>query len=324
MVVSSPAQEPAFWNFRSAGAFGGNPIYGSVIATLDLATNSDYIQFQAYSLTGTTSGLPSFKVLPNLTAYAPGATDLITQEPQSTNHTFAPVSLFFTPNIGAGGYSFAWNDTVTDTFGTHDQVEFQIYHTGTLFAHQEFQIPDGQAQNVRVFATNIPGTGSVELLAYGDNTGTHVVEFDSNGVPLASIFDPSTQTFGQFTIMGDGRIALLYDNPAGADGTTQYVTHIYDLRQAGLNTTLSKGRRKNHYVAGTQFNDSVTGEAGVNNTYYYDGGSADSFTGGASAGWNIAIINDARSDYTISNSTGTLQSKGTAKITNISATVRTR
>ena len=166
-----------------------------------------------------------------------------------------------------------------------------------------------------MFATNIPGTGNVELLAYGDDTGTHVVEFDSNGVQLASIFDPSTQTFGQFTIMGDGRIALLYDNPAGADGTTQYVTHVYDLRQAGLNTTLSGGA--DHYIAGTQFNDSVTGETGVNNTYYYDGGRPIALPAGL-AQLEYCNINDARSDYTIADPTGTFN--GT--VTNISTPSR--
>ena len=307
-TVASPAQEPA-WSFRGAGVATGNiPIYGLALATHNQATNSDFIQFQSYDKSG--NPIFNFSVQPILLA---GVTTQITQEPQSTDHTVLPVSLFFTPNVGAGsGLSFAWNDTLMSGGNTvGDQVEFQIYHSGVLFAHQEFQIPDGNAQNIRLFATNIPGTGNVELLAYGDDTGTHVVEFDSNGVQLASIFDPSTQTFGQFTIMGDGRIAILYDNPAGANGTTQYVTHIYDLRQAGLNTTLSGGA--DHYVAGTQFNDSVTGEAGVNNTYYYDGGSADSFTGGASPGWNIAI-NDARSDYAISNPTGTFN--GT--VTNIS------
>ncbi|HXX09385.1 MAG TPA: hypothetical protein VEJ43_15130, partial [Pseudolabrys sp.] len=338
------------------------------IATLNAQTNSDYIQFQTYSLTGATSGLPSFQIQPNLAAF-PGATDLIAQEPQSTDHTVIPVGLFFTPNIG-GNYSFAWNDTVTDTFGTHDQVEFAIYNSaGTLLSHQEFQIPDGQAQNIRVFAQNIPGTGPVELLAYGDDAGTHVIEFDTSGVPLASIFDPSTQTFGQFTTMGDGRVALTYDDPIGADGTTQYVTHIYDLRQVPLNVnwnftgsisgttlnvtsgppftsitlgetvvgpgilpnttimgfgtgtggtgtytvgtplnqsqtvasetmTLSGGIDK--YFAGTEFNDTVTGENNVNNIYYYDGGSADSFVGATAQSWNIAIVPDARSDYTTS------------------------
>ena len=54
------------------------------------------------------------------------------------------------------------------------------------------------------------------------------------------------------------------------------------------------------YFAGTQFNDSVTGENNVNNIYYYDGGSADSFVGATAQSWNIAIVSDARSDYTTS------------------------
>ena len=371
------AQEPA-WTFRGAGVSGGAPIYGSAIFN----TASGLINFQTYDIQG--NSVFNFNVTPNLSAYAAGATDQITQEMQSANHTFLPVSLFFTPNNG-GGYSFAWNDTVTDNFGTHDQVEFAIYDSAHNFvAQQEFQIPDGQAQNIRIFPANIQGT-NVELLAYGDDTGTHVIEFNSSGVPLASIFDPSTETFGQFTVLGDGRVALLYDDPLGADGTTQYVTHIYDLRQFGLNvnwnltgsisgttlnvtvgppgTAIAPGETvvgpgilpnttitsfgtgtggvgtytvstsqtvaselmslvggNDKYFAGTQFHDSVTGENNVNNIYYYDGGSADSFVGATAQSWNIAIVPDARSDYTTSSmvdGAGT-DTGGSGTFTNIS------
>jgi hypothetical protein len=52
------------------------------------------------------------------------------------------------------------------------------------------------------------------------------------------------------------------------------------------------------------------GENNVNNTYYYIGqntagtGPTDSFTGGTGSGWNVAILPDAQSNYTISTSGG--------------------
>jgi hypothetical protein len=73
------------------------------------------------------------------------------------------------------------------------------------------------------------------------------------------------------------------------------------------------------YFASTQFNDSVTGENNVDNTYYYDGGSHDSFAGGTVQSWNIAIVPDARSDYTLSIvDGGSADTGGTGTVTNIS------
>ena len=144
-------------------------------------------------------------------------------------------------------------------------------------------------QNIRLLSTNINGA-NVELFAFGDNTGTHVFEYNSSGHQIAAIFDPSTQTFGQMTVLGDGRIALAYDNAVDANGTTQYTTHIFDLRTSGLNINNGGGFSdgKDKYYAGTQFNDTVIGENNVNNTYYFVGqnttgsGPTDSFTGGNS------------------------------------------
>ena len=50
--------------------------------------------------------------------------------------------------------SLAWNDTVTDSNGTHDQVEFAIYQpsTSTLVSQSTYQIADGNAQNIRLMA----------------------------------------------------------------------------------------------------------------------------------------------------------------------------
>jgi hypothetical protein len=320
--LSSETAAPA-WYFRSAGSATVNDVttalYGSAISTLNVGNidpnapaNSDFIEFQAYravtssnGAAGATVGSP-FAITPNLTAFAPGATDQITEQASAANHTEAPLALEFVPNVGTGsGYSIAWNDIVTDSNGTHDQVEFAIFHpsTSTLSFQTTFQIADNNPQNVRLITTTINGV-NVELLAYGDNNGTHVVEFDSNGNELASIFDPTDQTFGQFVNFGDGRIALVYDTAVDALGTTQYVTDIYDLRTSGLSindSSLADGQDK--YIAGTQFADTFVGENNVNNIYYYVGqnttgtGPTDSFTGGSGTAWNVAIFPDARSDY---------------------------
>ena len=334
--VTSATAAPA-WFFRNAGAnSSGTPLYGSAIAELNATTHSDYIQFQAYSVTGSLIA-PSFQIQPNLTAYASGATDLITQQPQSPTHTASPNSLQFVPNVGSGsGYSFAWNDTVTDSNGTHDQVEFAIYHpsTSTLVSQSEFQIADGNAQNIELATATIDGV-NVEILVYGDNSGTHVVEFNASGTELASLFDPSTSTFGRLVSLGDGRIELAYDNVLDASGTTQNVTDIYDLRTTGLSVNNSTGTfTSDQYFAGTQFNDAVVGANNVNNTYYYVGenttvgsGPTDSFTGGTGTSWNVAILPDAPSNYTITTNggvttlvnTGDSAHAGTLQLTDIQA-----
>jgi len=105
--------------------------------------------------------------------------------------------LFFAPNVGAGtGYSLAWNDTVTDSNGTHDQVEFAIYDSrlGTpLVSQSTFQIADGNAQSVRLATTTINGV-NVAILAYGDNTGTNVVEFNTSSAAVTSSISGTTLT----------------------------------------------------------------------------------------------------------------------------------
>ena len=175
---------------------------------------------------------------------------------------------------GSGtGWSFAWNDTVTDSNGTHDQVEFALYNSsGTLVSQSEFQIANGNTQSIQLDATTINGV-AVEILIYSDSTGTNVVEFNSTGTEIASFFNPATTEVDHVALMGDGRIELTYDNVLDSAGTTQFVTDIYDLRSTGLSindtgTTLTSDQ----YFAGTRFNDTiVVGANNVNNTYYYVG-----------------------------------------------------
>lgn len=306
---------------------GSTAFYGLAVAELNGVTgsdanapaNSDFIQFQGYRAVAIGNGTgsnaagaaagPSFQITPDLSHYASGAIDLINQEASSGNHTGAPTALQFAPNVGPGsGYSLAWNDIVTDSNGTHEQVEFAIYGPSLspgqqLVSQSTFQIADGNAQNIRLATTTINGV-NVAILAYGDDTGTHVVEFNATsaaitgtisgntltvsavsagslaigdavtgagiaanttitafgtgrggdgtytlsttnsvtsaeliavdgGNQIASFVDPSTTTFDQLTLLGDGRIALTYDNTLDAIGTTQTVTNVYDLRTPG-------------------------------------------------------------------------------------------
>ena len=323
--VTSVTDEPA-WFFRSAGStiVGGSSkaIFASAIAEFNGTANSD-IQFQAYSESGLTTisgvALPSFSIAPDLNYYEnlyPSATvtEAITEQAPSSSHTYSANSLQFVPNAGASGdYAFVWDDTVTVSgqSQTYDQVEFALYtQSGSLVSSiSTFQVAD--AQNIELQTATIDGA-NVEILAYGDNTGTHVVEFDASGHEVASLFDPSTTTFDQFGGFGDGRISLTYDKVLDSSGTSQYTTDIYDLRTSGLNindtgVTLTS----DEYFAGTQYGDDITvGASNVNSVYYYVGdnttgpASTDHFTGTTGTGWSVAILSDARSDYSISTNDG--------------------
>ncbi len=175
-----------------------------------------------------------------------------------------------------------------------------------------------------------------ELLLYGDNSGTHVVEFNSSGAEIASLFDPSTTTFSSFDLFGDGRIGLSYDNVLADGVTTQYTTDIYDLRTSGLNVNdTGVTLTSDQYFAGTQFGDNiVVGASNANSTYYFVGDNTtgpaptDHFTGATGANsWNVAILPDAPSDYTISTSndvttlvdTGDPAHAGTLVLTDVQA-----
>ena len=195
---------------------GSDALYGLAVAELNGVTgsdanapaNSDFIQFQGYRAvaigngTGSNAaGAPyfSFQITPDLSHYASGAIDLINQEASSGNHTESPTALQFAPNVGPGsGYSLAWNDIVTDSNGTHDQVEFAIYGPSLSPGHQlvsqsTFQIADGNAQNIRLATTTINGV-NVAILAYGDDTGTHVVEFNATSAAITGMISGNTLT----------------------------------------------------------------------------------------------------------------------------------
>jgi hypothetical protein len=146
---------------------------------------------------------------------------------------------------------------------------------------------------------------------YGDNTATKLVEFNASGLQLGTLTVATTQEAQSITNFGDGRVGVVYDNLLDASGTSQLVTDVYDFRTSGVNINdsgLNDGINK--YVAGTQYNDAFVGENNVSNTYDYIGqsttgpGPSDVFTGGSGTAWNVAILPDAPSDYSITTSNG--------------------
>ena len=186
--------------------------------------------------------------------------------------------------------------------------------------HSTFQFAAGDAQNLRVGSFVLNGS-TYEYLVYGDAaSGTHIIEFNSSGTEIASITDTSGVSAGvvltQVENFGDGRVGIVYNEPAGSNGTSQYDTQIYDLRTAGINVTPSS---LNNYIAGTEFNDTVHGASGnpnlstptyAENFYDYigqnasgqvsgDTGPSDVFYGGATNAWNEAIFAGTRADYSI-------------------------
>ena len=204
-------------------------------ASLNLSGPHQALDFQGYSLSGAPSSV-SFVIEPDLHLYAPGATNQIVQELVPTLASFpGGPSNPLTYQVVGSNYAVAWNETVTDAYGTHDQVEFVLDNGSSVISRTTFQIADATAQNVRLGTVNLGGQ-LFEVLVYGDNTATHIVEFNATtGNQVASIIDPTTQAYGAFTVLGDGRIAIGYDEPVDASGTSQYNFKIFDLRTTGIN-----------------------------------------------------------------------------------------
>jgi hypothetical protein len=190
------------------------------------------------------------------------------------------------------------------------------------------QLQDAQAVRIQTYTS---GSNDFVVLAYGDATATHLVEFQISNIggtasEIASIVVPTTEPLTELLSLGDGRFALEYDNVVGPGQTSQYTYQIFDFRTAALNVNdsgLNDGQAK--YIAGTQFTssgpgtgDQFTGENNVNNTYYYVGLNTttnpsgviptDTFHGGTTANggssWNVAILPDALSNYQIATSAG--------------------
>jgi len=314
--VGGVATLPA-WYFRSGSGPSSLAPYTLAYAQLDPATGDDVVQFQGYALSGAPTAT-SFSISPDLSAYAPGATNRISLEQNPATHTLVTSALRFAQFSSATGYELAvaWNEQVTDSNGTHDQVEFAEYNltTNSVVSQQTFQLADGLPQNINLSIAN-----DIAVLEYGDNTATNLVEFNAGGQQLGTLTVATTQEAQSITNFGDGRVGVVYDNLLDSSGTSQLVTDIYDFRTTGVNINdsgLNDGINK--YVAGTQYNDIFIGENNVNNTYYYIGqnttgpGPADVFNGGSGSSWNVAILPDAESNYSMNIVPGV-----TAMLTNV-------
>ena len=305
------------WEFRSGGG-----IYALAVAAS--SGGKDVINFVGYNLNGTqnttnSADLESFTINPDLSHYT-NATNQITQDviPSLSTSPGGPshqLEFLQASANNANDWLVAWNETVVNaTNGSFlgDQVEFVIDKPGTglinIGSTTHFTVQLADAQDVHLTTYSV-GTNDFVVLAYGDATATHLVDFEiSNSgatvTEVGSITDPTTQPYSDITSLGDGRIAVEYDNVLDSSQTSQYETKIFDFRTSGLSDPTLSTTQAN-YVAGTQFGDTVTGATGVNNLYYYVGedaaygtGSSNTFTGG-SGGWNIAIFPDARSDYSL-------------------------
>ncbi len=330
------------WFFNSVTTSTGSGVYMLGYAENDAPhSGEDYIEFLSYTQTGAlnatiNSGLGYFEIAPDLLAYGQhtlGDTTVhnqITLEATDGTHTGNPTSLFFTQPGGSGPLFVAWNETVKvdGNPNTYDQVEF-VRHApfiaGQVDQYFTYQIPDGQAQNVKLQAHGV-GAGTVVYLAYGDGASTTIVEFFYNSsaqttTEIGSYTEatPDGQTYNNIRDLGDGRVAIIYDDQINSNGTTQVSTNIVDFRTTPWNMSTSVAGTQDQYYAGTQFNDKVFGENDVNNFYYYIGqnttvgpGPTDTFTGGDN-GINVAIFSDPISDYTIS----AVQADGSIIITNI-------
>ena len=317
------------WQFRSGG---GAYVFAaaqseteSELSSLNIsATNPhDAIHFQGYNTDGTTNSV-SFAIEPDLHAYSisnGGATNQIVQQVipslgPSPGQTLQQLQFVQVSSNNGSTYAIAWNEIVTDSAGTHDQVEFAAFKPGGtgIISRAQFQFAGGDVQNVHLAEFTDPANSSKDdvVLAYGDNAGTHIVEYQfatSGGTTtvtqIASIFNSSTQAYASMTSLGDGRVELTYDNQVAPDQTSQLDFKIFDLR-TGPVTFDGQHNQTHHdnYIAGTSFNgNSVIGENGdINNTYYFVGGPTaphDSFQGGQGSGWNTAIFSDSRASYSI-------------------------
>jgi hypothetical protein len=119
-----------------------------------------------------------------------------------------------------------------------------------------------------------------------------------NGQTLTPTLVTDQNGFNEYTvgITGTGGLADLQFS-FGPDASAY--RHLDDVSLTSTTQT--------NYIAGTQYNDTVTGAAGVNNLYDFVGrdttagsGPVDHFNNATgSGGWNIAVFSDARSDYTI-------------------------
>ncbi len=283
------------WEFRNGGG-----IYALAIAAS--VGSDDGVKLFGYNLNGTSNttnnaDLESFTISPNLSFYT--VTDLhavnqITQDVIPALNPFpgAPsqqLEFAQTSASNANDWVIGWNETVIDSSTSAflgDQVEFVIDKPGSGGGLVSIQLLGGgstthftaqltDAQNVHVATYTDTSGDDFVVLAYGDATATHLVDFEISGngtsaTEIASVIDPTTQPYTDVASLGNGLFAVEYDNVVGPGETSQFDYKIFDFSTTGLdNPTLSTTEA--NYIAGTQFQDTVTGATGVNNLYYFVG-----------------------------------------------------
>ena len=216
------------------------------------ATNLDFIQFLGFNTDGTrnttdSTHVENFTISPDISFYTsttPTATNHITDDVipslalipgnPSEQLQFAQLSA-----TSANDWVIGWNETITDSGNNFlgDQVEFAVRQSGSgvIYRYTD-HLTD--AQNIRISTFSLNGN-DFAVLVYGDGTTTHLVEFESsNGggtvTEIASVADPTTQVFSNITNLGDGRIAVNYDDVLDSSQTSQLNPKIFDFRTGPL------------------------------------------------------------------------------------------
>ncbi|WFU32409.1 Ig-like domain-containing protein [Bradyrhizobium brasilense] len=291
------------WTFAAAGG-------AYVLASSFSFSGHDSILVNGYNLNGflKTNGF-TFRIDPDLNAF-PSDTNHITLERDAASGALISGSLRLVQQSSPGNfYAIAWNESITDGNGNvvGNQVEFVIFQplVGVVARHT-FQTSGTAPEKVRLQLES----NSVFVLAYGDDTATNIVRFDTSGNVFGTATDSTDHLFDSIAVLGDGRVAVLYDNALDPSSTSQIVSHVFDFRTGVNINDFSVVDGNNKYVAGTQFSDFFIGESNVLNEFYDIDGipfspNFDSFTGGAN-GFNVAIFPSARSNYVISELAGDL------------------
>jgi hypothetical protein len=150
------------WQFRSGG---GAYVFAAAQSetesespSLNISATSPHnvIHFQGYNTNGTTNPSVSFTIEPDLHAYSNingGATNQIVQQTipslgPSPGQTVQQLQFVQASSNNANSYAIAWNEIVTDSAGTHDQVEFAAFKPGGtgIISRAQFQFSGGDVR----------------------------------------------------------------------------------------------------------------------------------------------------------------------------------
>ena len=208
--------------------------------TYSISGTSQTVNSESLSLLTNGTDLGSFTISPNLSFYTATDANAVNQITQDVIPSLSPFPGAASQQLefaqasanNANDWLIGWNETVIDSSTSAflgDQVEFVIDkpNTGLISInllgggstnHFTAQLTD--AQNVRI-TTYTVGSDDFVVLAYGDNTATHLVEFEISGsggtaTEVASIVDPTTQAFTDVTSLGNGLFAVEYDDTLGS------------------------------------------------------------------------------------------------------------